>query len=196
MVYVPCGSVVRIRAKTGVEIALCSCPSSAAIPAYRIDPQNAFHGTFGQYNTLRTSNYLLNAQRPSERLFIAEITALSGNWASFPPHKHDQTTPDSREVAQEEILLFRVEPADGMGFCAVYGAAAGGDHAFLVRDNTVLQIPHGFHGWCSSPGTRLWYLQLFAGADKRHAVRLDPAYAWYSKVAVVLENIHANGVSY
>lgn len=192
MVYAPAASAVVIVADGACEAALCSAPSVSAIAPYRLDPADCITGTWGIYNTTRTYNYLVNADRPSERLHIAEVTVESGNWATYPPHKHDETRPVADEVFQEEMYFYRVDQPGGFGFCASYGGKADDDYAFLVRDNTIHKMPDGYHTVCAAPGYRVWYLALIAGEDKRHAVFTDPDHAWYFKAETALSNVRRN----
>lgn len=192
MVYAPTGASVAISATSDCEVALCSCPSRAELAAYRVNPDECFKGTWGNYNTTRTFNYMINERRPSERLHLAEVTVESGNWATYPPHKHDQTRPEFGEVFQEEMYYYRVDQPGGFGFCASYGGSADDEYAFMVRDNTIHKMPNGYHTVCAAPGYRVWYLALIAGHDKGHAVLTDPDHAWYFKAETALSNLRRN----
>lgn len=41
-----------------------------------------------------------------DNLIVVEVLTPSGNWSSYPPHKHDESTP--HEVPLEEIYYFRI----------------------------------------------------------------------------------------
>jgi 5-deoxy-glucuronate isomerase len=192
MVYAPCGSAVTVIAYDNAELALCSCPSQTKIAPYRLDAGDVVSGKWGRYNTSRHFNYLLNISRPSERLHIAEVTVISGNWATYPPHKHEQNEPVHGEVFQEEMYYFRVDPMEGFGLAALYGGQAEGDYAFMVRNNTILKMPHGYHTLTVAPGYRLWYLALIAGDGKAAQPVVDPAHGWFSRMDTYLENLEKN----
>lgn len=192
MVYAPPGRAVTITALGNAEVALASSPSTTDIAPYRVGPGDCFQGSWGNFNTQRTYNYMINAHRPSERLHLAEVTVESGNWATYPPHKHDETQPERGEIFQEEMYYYRLDQAGGFGFCASYGGEADDDYAFMVRDNTIHKMPNGYHTVCAAPGYKVWYLALIAGHDKGHAVFVDPDHAWYNKTETVLGNVSRN----
>lgn len=192
MVYAPADAAVAISAQSDCQVALCSSPSNTKFPAYRVDADECFQGSWGHYNTTRTFNYLINGKRPSERLHLAEVTVESGNWATYPPHKHDESRPELGEIFQEEMYYYRVDQPGGFGFCASYGGGADDDYAFMVRDNTIHKMPNGYHTVCAAPGYKVWYLALIAGHDKGHAVFVDPDHSWYFKAETALSNVSRN----
>ena len=192
MVYAPSGSAVKLVALGKVEVALCSCPSQSAIPPYRLDAKDVISGKWGRYNTSRTYDYLLNASRPSERLHIAEVTVISGNWATYPPHKHEKNEPENGEIFQEEMYYYRVDPAEGFGLAALYGGLVEKDYAFIIRNNTIQKMPYGYHTLTAAPGYRLWYLALIAGDGKTAQPLADPAHSWFTRTDIFLENLENN----
>ncbi len=192
MVYAPCQAPVTIQASSRLEVALCSCPGATVIEPYRIDPGDCFTGRWGRFNTSRTFNYLIDARRPSERLHIAEVTVSSGNWATYPPHKHEYNVPEQGEIFQEEMYYYRAEPAEGFGFCGLYGGKAKEDYAFMIRNHSILKMPYGYHTLVAAPGYRIWYLALIAGDTKASQVMADPNYAWWNKAEIALENVEQN----
>lgn len=190
MVYAPCHAEVTITGVSKVEIAFCSCPSEVEIEPYRIDPGDCIQGKWGRFNTTRLFNFMIDQRRPSQRLYLAEVTVSSGNWATYPPHKHEADTPG--EIFQEEMYYYRTEPVEGFGFCGLYGASVGSDYAFIIRNNTILKIPFGFHTLSAGPGCKIWYLALFAGDSKTALPSPDPNYLWWNKLDIVLENLEDN----
>jgi 5-deoxy-glucuronate isomerase len=55
---------------------------------------------------------LADSDDPTERLCAYEIRTPSGNWSSFPPHRHDGRGDSSYH---EETYYYRFTPADGFG---------------------------------------------------------------------------------
>ncbi|MFC7404387.1 5-deoxy-glucuronate isomerase [Georgenia alba] len=189
MVYAPCGAEVTVTASGDAEVALCSAPSESDLEPYLVGPDDVTRGTWGQHNTTRDYAFTIDATRPSERLYVAEVTVSSGNWATYPPHKHEDDAPERGELFQEEMYYYRVSPATGFGFCGLYGGKVGSDYAFVVRDRTMLKMPHGYHVVTAAPGYKVWYLALFAGNSKGAAPQTDPDHAWYHNVETVLGNL-------
>jgi 5-deoxy-glucuronate isomerase len=172
--YAGCGSEVVVTAHTAIELALGSGPSTTPIAPYAILPAEVPAGRWGEGNTERHFRYLINGDRPSERLWFAEVTVADGRWATYPPHKHEDVPGD---LFQEEMYYYRTEPAHGFGFCASFEGEAGGDHAFLIRDSTLHLMPDGYHTVCAAPGYRVCYLAVYAGRDKQHRPSVHPRHA-------------------
>ena len=114
----------------------------------------------------------------------------SGNWSSYPPHKHDEHR-EGTESELEEIYYFQVRPeaghpaletADPIGYQRVY--ASGGreiDVLAEVRSGDVVLVPHGWHGpSMAAPGYDLYYLNVMAGPGPERAWLIcdDPAHGW------------------
>lgn len=171
--YAGCGSEVVITAHTAIELALGSCPSTTPVAPYAILPDQAPSGQWGEGNTERHFHYLINGDRPSERLWFAEVTVADGRWATYPPHKHEDVAGD---LFQEEMYYYRTDPAHGFGFCASFEGAVGGDHAFLIRDSSLHLMPDGYHTVTAAPGYRVCYLAVYAGRDKQHRPSMHPSH--------------------
>lgn len=176
--YAGCGAEVSITAQTHIELALGSCPSNTPIEPYAIMPEAVPTGQWGEGNTERHFRYLVNADRPSERLWFAEVTVSDGRWATYPPHKHEDVPGD---LFQEEMYYYRTYPAHGFGFCASFGGEVGGDHAFLIRDSSLHLMPDGYHTVTAAPGYRVCYLALYAGRDKGHRPTPHPDHVEFRK---------------
>ena len=115
----------------------------------------------------------------AEKLIACEVLTPAGCWSSFPPHKHDEQTPD--EAVLEEIYYFEVA-RDGMAYQRVYGSPGRPiDVLAEVRSGDAVLIPHGWHGpSMAPPGHDLYYLNVMAGPSPERAWRIcdDPAHAW------------------
>jgi 5-deoxy-glucuronate isomerase len=116
----------------------------------------------------------------AERIIACEVLTPSGNWSSYPPHKHDEERPG--ETALEEIYYFEVASAPdgtpGLAYQRVYGSA---DLLAEVRDGDAVLVPHGWHGPSMAvPGYDLYYLNVMAGPGAQRAwlISDDPAHAW------------------
>ena len=174
--YAGCGAQVIITAHTAVELEIGSCPSATPIAPYAIMPDAVPTGQWGAGNTERHFRYLINAERPSERLWFAEVTVADGRWATYPPHKHENVPED---LFQEEMYFYRTDPEHGFGFCASFEGLVGGDHACLIRDRTLHMMPDGYHTVTAAPGYRVCYLAVYAGRDKRHRPSPHPLHVNY-----------------
>ena len=80
---------------------------------------------------------------------VGETFTPSGNWSTYPPHKH-QVDDLPREAYHEEMYYFKVNPADGFGICHYYNEE-GEEENFTVRDNSIHMLPRGYHTVVSAP---------------------------------------------
>jgi 5-deoxy-D-glucuronate isomerase len=120
----------------------------------------------------------------ADRLIAVEVLTHSGNWSSYPPHKHDEDIPGV-EVALEEIYYFEVARSaagtPGLGYQRVYGSGPGReiDVTAEVRSGDVIVMPHGYHGpSMAAPGYDLYYLNVMAGPVREWKVKNDPDHEW------------------
>ena len=109
---------------------------------------------------------------PARRLIVGETFTPSGNWSTYPPHKH-QVDDLPREAYHEEMYYFKVNPADGFGICHYYNEE-GEEENFTVRDNSIHMMPRGYHTVVSAPGYTTYYLWFLAGNQRVQATVDDP----------------------
>lgn len=178
LVYVGHGSTVNIEARTDLEVGVGSALSQTRIEPYTIRPDQVRSGSWGSFSTRRHFNYMLDANTPGERISFAEVTVSNGNWATYPPHKHEDGV--EGEAFQEEIYFYKVHPRRGMGFCGQFGGRMSEDYAFLITDNTAHKQPYGYHTVTAAPGYSICYLAVYAGHDKTHKVSAHPDHYWYA----------------
>jgi 5-deoxy-glucuronate isomerase len=120
----------------------------------------------------------------ADAIIACEVITPGGNWSSYPPHKHDETSDVESEL--EEIYYFEVaagpQGQPGLAYHRVYGTAERPiDVLAEVRDRDVVLVPHGWHGpSIAAPGHDLYYLNVMAGPGPERAWRIvdDPAHAW------------------
>jgi 5-deoxy-glucuronate isomerase len=190
-VYIPAGAKFRIRAEGAVEIALPSAPSDAAIDPYVIAPAQVAIGVWGAANFKRNYQQILTLASqpdlPARRLIVGETFTPSGNWSTYPPHKH-QVDDLPREAYHEEMYYFKVNPADGFGICHYYNEE-GEEENFTVRDNSIHMLPRGYHTVVSAPGYTTYYLWFLAGNQRVQATVDDPALGWVSRTVPMLKEL-------
>jgi 5-deoxy-glucuronate isomerase len=124
-------------------------------------------------------NFCMAATFEADKLLACEVITPSGNWSSYPPHKHDQDRPGEESVL-EEIYYFEVDQA-GIGYMRVYSSDDRPvDVLAEVRTGDVVDVPYGWHGPAMAvPGYDLYYLNVMAGPGARDwQICDDPAHAW------------------
>ncbi|GGT64919.1 MULTISPECIES: 5-deoxy-glucuronate isomerase [Actinomadura] len=177
--YVPRDARVTIRGRGRFALAGARCERRLAPrygPAEKVPVELRGAGSASrQVNNFGTPEGFPFA----EKLIACEVLTPAGCWSSFPPHKHDEQTPD--EAVLEEIYYFEVA-RDGMAYQRVYGSPGRPiDVLAEVRSGDAVLIPHGWHGpSMAPPGHDLYYLNVMAGPSPERAWRIcdDPAHAW------------------
>ena len=190
-VYIPAGAKFTIRAEGNVEIALPSAPSDLEADPYLITPLQVAGGSWGAANFKRYFHQILTLaaqpELPARRLIVGETFTPSGNWSTYPPHKH-QADDLPREAYHEEMYYFKVSPGDGFGICHYYNEE-GEEENFTVRDNSIHMMPRGFHTVVSAPGYTTYYLWFLAGNQRVQATVDDPQLGWVNRTVAMLKEL-------
>jgi 5-deoxy-glucuronate isomerase len=176
-VYAPPGAILRLTASSAAELAVASAPVDDLPPgkARVITPADQELAERGEANWSRSVRTILGPNDDAGRLLVGETINPSGNWSSYPPHKHDEHNPP-HEVQLEEVYMFKVDPPGGFGVQLLYDR--DGQQAFTVRDNDVAAIKSGYHPVVGAPGYSLYYLWVMAGRGRQMIPALDPQHAW------------------
>lgn len=190
-VYIPAGAEYSIAADGPVEIALPSAPSDSEIEPYVIDPSQIADGVWGAANFKRYFHQILTTAAqpdlPARRLIVGETFTPSGNWSTYPPHKH-QVDNLPNEAFHEEMYYFKVNPADGFGICHYYNEE-GEEENFTVRDNSIHMMDKGYHTVVSAPGYTTYYLWFLAGNQRTQATANDPVLGWVGDTVPTLRKM-------
>jgi len=144
----------------------------------------------GGDNVSRQINDLLPSGAPVHRLVLVEVYTPSGNWSSYPPHKHDVHLEDGQgnllEADLEEVYFYKIDKPEGYAYQRVYTDEtsplhkAGNPIDALVRaeNNCAVLVPEGYHPVVSAPGYTTYYLNVLAGSAQTLANQDDPKYTW------------------
>lgn len=175
-VYLPDGHAAQFRATEVADIAECRAPSTMALEPRIIGPAECGFEIRGGGNATRQIVDILPPSFPADRLLICEVFTPSGNWSSYPPHKHDVDNPPV-EVDLEEIYYYRMRQPDGYGFQRLYTADGSRDETLKVVDGDVVLVRDGYHPYVSAYGVDSYYLNVLAGTRRSMAATDDPRYA-------------------
>jgi len=190
-VYIPANVKYTITADTAVEIALTSAPSDMEIEPYVIEPSQVANGIWGAANFKRYFHQILTTaaqpELPARRLIVGETFTPSGNWSTYPPHKH-QVDNLPHEAYHEEMYYFRVNPTDGFGICHYYNEE-GEEENFTIRDNSIHMMANGYHTVVSAPGYTTYYLWFLAGNQRMQGVVNDPQLGWVGRTVGMLKEL-------
>jgi len=187
-VYIPCQSSYTITAHGRLEVGLTSAPSDLETDPYVIPPERVTTGVWGAANFSRNYHQILTLagqpDLPAKRLIVGETFTPSGNWSTYPPHRHEKDDLP-REAYHEECYFFKVNPPDGFGICRYYNDEMEAN--YTVRDSTILMAPKGYHSVVSAPGYMTYYLWFLAGNHRIQATADDPTLGWVSRTVPMLK---------
>ncbi|WP_433381589.1 5-deoxy-glucuronate isomerase [Actinoplanes sp. CA-142083] len=190
-VYIPAGSSFSIEAVSRVEIALPSARSDLETAPYVIEPSRVASGRWGAANFGRSYHQILTEiaqpDLPARRLIVGETYTPSGNWSTFPPHRHKFDDLPA-EAAHEEMYYFRVSPGDGFGISRVY-TDEGYEENYTARDHGVQMMPSGYHTVVSAPGYTTYYLWFLAGAQRTQGAHEDTSLSWVGRTVPMLRDL-------
>jgi 5-deoxy-glucuronate isomerase len=188
--YLPANTQYRITAHGNLDAGLCSAPSDLSAEPYLIVPDQVTANQMGAASFGRELRNILTASDqpnlPARRLIVGETLVPSGNWSTYPPHKHEQDNLPA-EAFHEELYYFRVDQPGGFGHARHYSPERGYDNSYSVVDSSLLMMPHGFHTTSSAPGYTNYFLWMLAGEHRTQAVVFDPDHAWVQKTIGLLK---------
>lgn len=190
-VYIPAGRTVTIEALEPVEIALPSAPSDLVTDPYVIEPAQVADGRWGAANFSRTYHQILTEvsqpSLPARRLIVGETFTPSGNWSTYPPHRH-KTDALPGEAQHEEMYYFRIKPSEGFGICRMY-TDEGYEENFTARDHGMQMMPEGYHTVVSAPGYLTYYLWVLAGTQRTQGAHEDTDLEWVGRSVPTLREL-------
>jgi 5-deoxy-glucuronate isomerase len=161
------------------EVAVCGARCERRREPVVISPDDVEIEVRGAGNATRQINHIVKPDFPAERILVVEVYTPSGNWSSYPPHKHDEDHGE-REAVLEETYYFRTrdEHAGAFAMQRLYSPPHELDLTVTVRDGDLLLVPHGYHTTCAAHGYDLYYLNALAGDRRTMAAADDPDLAW------------------
>lgn len=176
-VYIPGDATYSIEAQTALEIAVCQAPGDRTHPARHIPPEQATYSQRGFGTNVRHVRDILPETEPACSLLVVEVITPSGNWSSYPSHKHDtDNLPD--ESLLEEVYYHRFYPPQGFGFQRVYTDDRSLDEAMVIEDRDLTCVPKGYHPCGAAHGYDLYYLNVMAGPRRIWRFNTEPEHRW------------------
>lgn len=195
-VFIPPGHTYSIEAARGpLEVGLCMARKRDDLPIgepFLLTPAEIRSGVLGAANFARDYHSVLQeTDRLVHRLEVGETYTHSGNWSTFPPHRHE-IDPGGTPRRLEEICYYRIDPPEGFGLLKHYTPDGELDTVYTARDNTVLLVDRGYHPWVSAPGYCGYHLWFHGGEARGLQASIDPTLAWVGKAAPMLRQ-HGRG---
>ena len=189
-VYLPRHTQFTITAEQDSEYAVTWVATDEDHDPWLIQSQDVSVSVRGGDNVSRQINDLLPPGSPVHRLVLVEVYTPSGNWSSYPPHKHDVHIEDEAgnliEADLEEVYFYKLDKPNGYAYQRVYTddnspmQQAGNPIDALVKaeNNCAVLVPEGYHPVVSAPGYTTYYLNVLAGSAQSLANQDDPNFTW------------------
>jgi 5-deoxy-glucuronate isomerase len=188
--YLPRRTDFTVTAENDCTYAVTWVPTDQDHAPWLIKPSDVPISIRGGDNVSRQINDLLPPNSPVHRLVLVEVYTPSGNWSSFPPHKHDVHIVGADgaliEADLEEVYFYQFDKPEGFAYQRVYTDErsplhqAGQPIDALVRaeHNCAVLVPEGYHPVVAVPGYTCYYLNVLAGSAQSLANQDDPKYSW------------------
>lgn len=179
-VYIPANLVFSVRAEGEVSVAVCKSPSKRSGKPVLINPDDVVIKQLGKPGWEREAHFILDERTDAEMLYIGEAFVKGGQWASYPPHKHDDDNMPA-EAETEEIYYYEFKKPQGFGIQRVYTMEGDIDETYTVRSGDFVEIPKGYHPFHTAPGYDNYYLWIMAGKDRGFYMTTDQDHIWLNK---------------
>ncbi|HZT43715.1 MAG TPA: 5-deoxy-glucuronate isomerase [Chthonomonadaceae bacterium] len=181
--YLPRNTEFTVEALSDdLDIACGGCRTDEDHPARLVTPHDVEVEIRGGGNATRQINSLIPPGFDCHRLVVVEVYTPSGNWSSYPPHKHDVHREDAAgnvlEADLEEIYFYKMDRPGGYAYQRVYTSDGRLDELMQARDSCVVLVPEGYHPVVSAHGYTTYYLNVLAGSAQSLANSDDPEHAW------------------
>lgn len=188
--YLPRDTEATISAESDCEYAMAWVPASREYPIRRINQSDICTEIRGGDNVTRQINDIIPPGFACEHLVVVEVYTPSGNWSSYPPHKHDGRRLDEKgnllEADLEEIYYYKLNHPNGFALQRLYTDETSPlqqkgnpiDEVLLLQDNDLVLVPEGYHPVVSAPGYITYYLNVLSGSDQTLTAYDDPRYSW------------------
>jgi len=179
-VYIPRNKKFTLTGVTEVTIAVGKSPAKKDFEPKLVQPEDGIVKVMGKPGWTRTANFIVDERVDANLIYVGECWVEGGNWASFPPHKHDEDNMPT-EGFLEEIYYFEYDKPTGFGIQKVYTADRSIDETYTVENGDWVEIPRGYHPCHVAPGYRNYYLWIMAGENRGFFMTSDPDHAWLNK---------------
>ncbi|MEC2057679.1 5-deoxy-glucuronate isomerase [Peribacillus psychrosaccharolyticus] len=180
-IYISNNKFFEVEGITEARVALCYSPSNKQLPTKLIKAEDVGVEHRGILNNKRmVHNILPDSDSTANSLLVVEVYTESGNWSSYPPHKHDQDNlPD--ESLLEESYYHEMNPPQGFVFQRVYTDDRSIDETMTVENGDVVLVPAGYHPVGVPDGYESYYLNVMAGPKRIWKFNNDPNHEWILK---------------
>jgi len=175
--YMPIEQKLTIEAVDNIKIAVCATPIKEKTEPQLLREDHVVLKLLGRVPFQRETSFIIDGTTNAKVLTIGEAYCTEGNWAGFPPHKHDEDNMPTECIA-EEVYYFLFEPEQGFAVQCLYTADGEIDEAYRVKNDELVEFPYGYHTTVSTPGYQTYFLWLMAGDYQGFNRSNDPVHDW------------------
>lgn len=165
-----------------LEVAYGWCATDEDHPPKLVTPDQVPVEIRGGDNATRQINNIIPPGFDCDRLVVVEVYTPSGNWSSYPPHKHDEHRVDENggliEADLEEIYFYKIDRPEGYAIQRVYTDDRRLNEVIMAQNDNVVIVPEGYHPVVSAHGYTTYYLNFLAGSAQSLANSDDPEHTW------------------
>lgn len=163
--YLSSGTRFSVQAREGADFIWAEAPAEKVFASYVkrfADIRPVFSGADGYRRSIFTS---IGEKDPANRFIVGFVEGNSGNWTSFPPHRHD---------GKPEVYVY-------YGMRKKFGVqvvAGKNDKAYIVRDGDAVLFEEGYHPNVATPGVGMNFVWIISAdpKDRNLSVELHPEY--------------------
>jgi len=179
-VYVPGNTDFTITGVGEVSMAVVKSPAEKMFKPVLINPEDVIIKDMGKPGWERQAHFILDERVEANIIYIGEAYVKGGQWASYPPHKHDDDNMPT-EAATEEVYYYEFKKDTGFGIQRVYTMEGDIDETYTVKSGDLVEMPRGYHPYHSAPGYDSYYLWIMAGKNRGFFMTTDEDHAWLNK---------------
>ncbi|MBQ0101628.1 MAG: 5-deoxy-glucuronate isomerase [Firmicutes bacterium] len=176
-VYMPRDMALTFKALDHLKIAVCATPLTEKTEPQLLKEDHTELKLLGKVPYERETSFIVDGRTNAKILTIGEAYTTEGNWAGFPPHKHDEDNMP-KECIAEEIYYFLFEPEQGFAIQCLYTADGSMDESYRVKNDELVEMPFGYHTTVSAPKYKTYFLWLMAGDYQGFNRSNDPDHDW------------------
>lgn len=179
-VYVPRNEVFTITAEGEFSAAIAKSPAEKDKKASLVNPEDVIIKDLGKPGWQRQAHFILDEKIDANLLYIGEAYVTGGQWASYPPHKHDDDNMPTEGIL-EEVYYYEFKKPQGFGIQKVYTKEGDIDETYTVKSGDFVEIKRGYHPFHAAPGYDSYYLWIMAGKNRGFFMTTDECHKWLNK---------------
>jgi 5-deoxy-glucuronate isomerase len=184
--YMPRNKKITISTPWSVKIAVCATPIDEDTQPQVLTPEQVNTVRLGVKPWERDTHFIIDDRCNAKYLTIGEAYVTPGNWAGFPPHKHDVDAMP-KEGILEELYYFLFQPQQGFAVQRMYTKDGEIDECYVVNEDELVEFPRGYHTTVGAPGYNTYFLWAMAGKHQGFFRANDPEHEWVSAVENIIK---------